>query len=404
MKSFPIGNRDLIRAINRSIILNVIKTRGPIGRAEVARLTALSPATVTAITADLINEGLVFEKEPGDSSGGRRPILLAINPTGAYVVGLKLMEDRLVGALTDLEASVVCKQTIPLGRDAGKGRQKVRSPEETVETIASLVESMLACEGVEASRLLGVGIGLAGIVDSEGGVLRKSPFLGWLNLPLRDLMQERLNAPVYIDNDVNTLTLAEQWFGAGQGVDDFLVITVGRGVGMGIVVNRQFYRGARGGAGELGHTVVDPQGPLCECGKRGCLETFVGDHGLLRMAGELLGKDAPLSTDELLALAEDGDGRAREVFSKAGQLLGLMIANLINLFNPQRVIISGEGARYGTLLFEPMRAAINQHALPALAEDAQVQVEPWGDDAWARGAASLVLSALFEPPRHGKGE
>ena len=131
-----------------------------------------------------------------------------------------------------------------------------------------------------------MGLGLAGIVDSERGLLRRSPYLGWRDLPLRDLLQERLNVPVYIDNDVNTLTLAEQWFGAGQGIDDFLAITVGRGVGLGIVTNHQFYRGARGGAGEFGHTVVDPLGPLCDCGKRGCLETFVGDPGLLRMAAE----------------------------------------------------------------------------------------------------------------------
>jgi hypothetical protein len=276
MTSTPLGNRDLIRAINRSVILNAIKAHGPIGRADISRLSGLSPATVTGITGDLIAEDLVFEKQPGDSSGGRPPILLALNPRGGYVAGIKLMEDHITGALTDLEATVLAKQSRSL---------PLRTPECAVETMAALVDDLLHETGLSHSKLLGVGLGLAGIVDSENGLLRESPFFRWRDLPIRDLLQQQIQAPVSIDNDVNTLTLAERWFGSGQGLRNFLSLTVGRGVGLGIVVNGQLYRGA-GGAGELGHTVIDPQGPLCDCGKHGCLETYVGDPGLLRMASE----------------------------------------------------------------------------------------------------------------------
>ncbi len=386
----PLGNRDLIRAINRSVILNTIKTLGPVARAEVARQTGLSPATVTAITADLIAEELIFEKQTGDSSGGRRPILLAINPGGRYVAGIKLMEDHAVGALTDLEATIITRQVVALPGT---------SPDAVLAALAGMVDGLLAQANVARSRLLGVGLGLAGIVDSERGLLRQSPFLGWADLPLRDLLQDRVQAPVYIDNDVNTLTLAEKWFGAGQDVDDFLTITVGRGVGMGIVVNRQFYRGGHGGAGEFGHTVVEPDGPQCACGKRGCLETFVGDPGLVRMANAALGR--PLSgVGELLALAEAGDEAARAVFGRAGAILGRAVANLVNIFDPQRIIISGEGVRFGKWLFDPMCAAVDEHTMPALRSDERIRIEPWGDDAWARGAASLVLRELFESPVH----
>jgi len=389
---FPslLGNRDLIRAINRSLILNTIKAKGPIARAQVAGLTGLSPATVTAITADLIAEDLVFEKQPGDSSGGRRPILLAINPGGRYVAGIKLMEDRAVGALTDLEATIVARQTFLL--------PKVE-PEPALDSLAAMVEALLEQAGAPRRKLLGVGLGLAGIVDSERGVLRRSPFLGWHDLPLRDLLQAKVNAPVYIDNDVNTLTLAEKWFGAGQDADDFLVVTVGRGVGMGIVVNRQLYRGGRGGAGEFGHTVIDPDGPACTCGKRGCLEAFVGDPGILRAAQIELGHPVA-SVDELETLAEAGDEKAKAVFGRAGEILGRAVANLVNVFDPQRIIISGEGARYGKWLFDPMCAAMDRYTMPGLADDVKISVEPWGDDAWARGAASLVLRELFESPVH----
>jgi predicted NBD/HSP70 family sugar kinase len=399
MKPSLLGNRDLIRAMNRSIVLNVIKTYGPIARAEVARQTGLSPATVTGITAELIDEDLVFEKDMGDSSGGRRPILLAINPSGGYVIGIKLTETQAIGALTDLEATVIVKRTDNLhGRD----------PEMIVKQLSLLVSELLQMAGLPKKKLLGVGVGLAGIVDSEQGMLRQSPFFGWRDLPLGEMLQAQVRVPVYVDNDVNTLTLAEMWFGGGQGIDSFLIVTVGRGVGLGIVVNGQFYRGSRGGAGEFGHTVIDPKGPTCECGKRGCLEAYVGDPGLLRMATEAANRGeihGPItSMIDLLTKAQAGDAGARAVFAHAGDILGQGIANLLNIFNPQKIIISGEGTRAGDLLFSPMHEAIARNVMPGLAKDTSIQIDAWGDDAWARGAASLVLHELFESPLNRERE
>ena len=390
-----LGNRDFSRALNRSAVLNMIKTHGPISRAEVARRTGLSAATVTGITAELIADGLVLEKAPGDSRGGRPPILLILNPHGGYVVGLKLTENETIGALTDLEATVMAKRTT---------RFTDPSPERAVEALAQVVAALVTQSGMRKKQLLGVGVGLAGIVDGARGVLRQSPYFGWRDVPLRDMLQARMRVPVYIDNDVNTLTLTEKWFGAGQGIDDFLTVTVGRGIGLGIVVNGQFYRGVRGGAGEFGHTVMEPDGPLCDCGKRGCLETFVGDPGLLRMAAEAVQRGempGPVEgMENLIALAEEGNAGAQAVFARAGDVLGRGVANLINLFNPQRIIIGGEGVRAGDWLFGPMRASVARHVMPGLGDDTEIRIDPWGDDAWARGAASLVLRELFESPAH----
>jgi N-acetylglucosamine repressor len=395
MPRHPLGNRDLIRALNRSAVLNTIKAQGPASRTEVARLTGLSAATITGITAGLIADGLIFEKASGDSRGGRRPILLAVNPRGRYVIGLKLTETQVIGALTDLEATVIAKRA-----DSIVGH----SLEQVLETLAAAVLALLIEGRLRKKQLLGVGLGLAGIVDAERGLLRLSPYFGWRDVPLRDLLRARLHVPIYIDNDVNTLTLAEKWFGAGQGVDHFLTVTVGRGVGLGIVVNGQFCRGVGGGAGEFGHTVIDPDGPLCDCGKRGCLETFVGDPGLLRMAAEAAERgelDGPVAdTDELVRRAAAGNAGARAVFARAGEVLGRGVANLINVFNPERLIIGGEGVRAGEWLFGPMRAAVSRYVMVGLAQDTEIRVEPWGDDAWARGAASLVLRELFESPVH----
>ncbi len=394
-----LGNRDFSRALNRSTVLNTIKTHGPIARNEVARRSGLSAATVTAITSKLIADNLIFEKAPGDSRGGRRPILLALNPTGRYVVGIKLTETEAIGALTDLEATVIVKRISQLPS---------RSPEQVVATLAEVVTALMAEGHIRKKQLLGVGLGLAGIVDAQRGVLRQSPYFGWQDLPLRQMLQDSLKVPVYLDNDVNTLTITEKWFGAGQGVDDFLTITVGRGVGLGIVVNGQFYRGISGGAGEFGHTVIDPDGPQCDCGKRGCLETFVGYPGLVRMAAEAAAHgNLPASinnVDDLLSLARDGNPAAQAVLARAGEVLGRGVANLINVLNPQCILISGEGVRMGDWLFGPMRAAIARHVMPGLSNNAQIRIDPWGDDAWARGAAGLVLRELFESPVHREGE
>lgn len=343
----------------------------------------------------MIHDGLVYEKAPGDSRGGRRPIPLALNRHGRCVVGLKLTETQAIGALTDLEASVVTNRIFPL---------RGRSPESVAASLAEAVGGLLQEGRVPKKRLLGVGIGLAGIVDAERGILRQSPYFGWRDVPLPQMLQERIGAPIYMDNDVNTLTLAERWFGAGQGVDDFLTITIGRGVGLGIVANGQFYRGGRGGAGEFGHTVIDPEGPPCDCGKRGCLEAFVGDPALLRRYAEAAGpgkkRPFPRSPEDLAARAHAGDDLARSVYRLAGDFLGRGVANLINVLDPELILISGEGVRAGEWLFGPMRQSIERHVMPGLAGDAEIRIHPWDDNAWARGAASLVLRELFESPVH----
>lgn len=381
------ARRHLLRAINRATILNTIKTYGAISRTDIAARTGLSPATVTTLTARLIEDGLVFEKQEGASRGGRRPILLALSPNGAKVVGIKLAEDDATLALTDLNAEILHHHTIPL---------LDRDPKSVSDQLVSGVHQLLAAAGVQRQQLLGVGVGVSGVIDSKAGVCLTSPHNGWRDVPFASLLENGLDCMVYLDNNVNTLTLIEQIYGAGQQIADFLVITVGRGIGLGIVANGQIVRGATGGAGEFGHTVIDPAGFACNCGKRGCLETFVADPWLVRRA-QMHGLDVD-GPDLLTALAEAGNTRAQDVFAEAGTVLGYAVANLVNLFNPSLLIISGEGVRAGDLLFAPMRAAMQQHMFAQLAEAVEICVEPLTDITWARGAASLVLEKLFSIP------
>lgn len=388
MKKIPLGNRELIRDINRSIILNAIKNAGMISRVELAQKTGLSAATVTGITGKLIAEGLIFEKTLGYSSGGRPPILLAINPRGGFVIGIKLMETCVVGAMTDLNATTEAEMSIDL-------------PDKTLasvtDTLVNLVQRLVKKTGIPFEQIFGVGIGVAGVVDSTRGILRQSPFFGWENVNLRELLESRLSLPVYIDNDVNALTVGELWCSPHPPADDFIVITIGRGIGMGIVINGQIYRGKSGGAGEIGHIVIDNNGPLCDCGKHGCLESYLSDRAILEEARKAVGVRFA-SIQQLVEKAELGDQKLLAVLSHAGDLLGKQIANLINIFDPKLIILGGEGVRIGKTFFASMEKSLHENVMPGLAKDTEIRIAQWGDDIWARGAASLVIGMVFNSP------
>jgi N-acetylglucosamine repressor len=379
--------RQLLKVLNRASILKVIKARGSIARTDIARRTGLSPAAVTGLTAQLIDDGLIYEKQEGDSRGGRRPILLALDATRAYVIGIKLAEERAWLALTNLNAQVTHKHTLDL---------RTRDPQAICTQLADAIYMLLRSAQVDGSQLLGIGIGIAGIVDTVNGICRLSPHLGWRDVPFAGLLEDCVDYPVYLDNDVNTLTLVEQLYGPGQHVPDFLVVTLGRGVGMGIVANGQVYRGARGGGGEFGHIVVDPEGFLCSCGNRGCLETFVAEPWLLQRA-RMNGLDVR-APDSLVTAARSGHPVALDVFQRAGEILGRGLAATINLLNPALIILSGEGIRARDFILETMHDAMRRHTFGVLIDDVEVRVDPLSDDAWARGAASLVLDKIFQTP------
>ncbi|MCR4407252.1 MAG: ROK family transcriptional regulator [Anaerolineae bacterium] len=397
------ANRDLIKEINRNIVLNLIKSRGPISRTDIARLSGLSLATVSGIAADFIESGLVREMGEGESTGGRKPVFLRLNHQAGFVVGVKLMEQAITSALTDLDAKVLYHRVTSL--------QDQHDVQAVQGIIIAAVEATIAESRVDRARVLGIGIGMAGVVDGQVGFCRYSPFFGWRDVEVARPIADHFGLPVYLENDVNTLTIAEQWFGYGNGVDHFVVVTVGRGIGAGIVVNGQFYRGALGGAGEFGHITLQENGPPCDCGKRGCLEALASDPAVVRQAraaialGErtTLAEAEPLTLEAIVAAAEAEDKLARRLLADSGRWLGMGIATLVNILNPQLIIVGGEGVQAGEWRFGPMREAVQAHAFNGLADDLEIVIEPSGDETWARGAACVVLGELFKSPVH-KGE
>ena len=393
------ANRELTKAINQFNILNTIRKAGLISRVEIAELTGQSRAAVTNITARLLKEKIIVEKETKTSSSrGRRRVLLALNPTAAYVVGVKLSAFQVSFAVTNMQADVLSSLIMP-----------VRIGKKSVEFVADLIEEGIRHCVSEARlnmrKISGIGIGIPGLVDSEKEITLWSPLYKRGNRTMRELIQDRFNIKTHIENDANTVTLAQQWFGEGRGVANFLVVTVEHGVGMGIVVNGQLYRGVKGIGAEFGHLVIVPGGAPCRCRKRGCIEAYVADYSVLGAAIEACKAGrwqckniSSLTIEEVTVIAKQGEPALRKIFKRGGEILGLGISGLVQIFNPEKIIIAGEGVRAGALLFEPMQKMIQAHTTPEMYETLQIVIQKWQDTDWARGAASLVLQELYKSP------
>jgi len=393
-----VANKNLIRAINRFNILHTIRTNGMISRVDIARTTGLSQASVTGITADLIAEGLLVERKAGQSIGGRRPVLLSLNPEGAFALGVYLSIYRISVVIVNFEADILATHRVAL-------RKSYYSPQEMAAKIERAIQTCKQRAQFADDQISGVGIGIPGLVDSRKGLIHFYPNYQWKRINLRDLVQQRIEHAAYVENSANALTLAEQWFGEASGIDNFILITLEHGVGMGIVVNGQLYRGSQGTAGEFGHLSVDPDGIPCRCGKRGCLETVVGNYGILYRAKMAArkgrwrpGHPDKISIDEVLRAAAAGDPCLTAIYARAGHVLGIGIANLITIFNPARVFISGKGTLAGSLLFDSMYAAISKNISDKLDPVASVVITPWNDINYARGAGALVLQEIYKSP------
>jgi predicted NBD/HSP70 family sugar kinase len=382
--SYRTGATGLTRDLNRAAILRLIGLSGPIARTSIAKRLGLSPATVTSITRELIESGIVRTADRAPSRGGRPALLLEIVSRSAHAFGVKIAPDHLVGVVVDLDGDVIEQFEARLDLTAAHG----------FDAAVTVLGGWLD-EAAAETPLLGVGLGVPGVVDSSSGRVT-SPLIGWSDFALRDALQQELGIAVLVDNDVNTLATAERLYGRGRDVEDFITLTLGRGVGLGIVANGDIYHGHGGGAGEFGHVTAVVDGPVCSCGKRGCLEAVIGDPALVAIArGDgTIGKRHGIAA--LRRQADAGDADARAIFAEAATVLGQAVANLVNVLSPKLILVSGEGAQAWAHYEEAFGRSLQTHVFPPL-RGVTVEVDPWDDAKWAVGAASLVLRTTFTP-------
>lgn len=366
-------------------VFTTVLTRGPVARPEIARITGLSSAAVTKAVRPLLEAGYLEElpeQERTVEGAGRPAHPVAVRADREFFVGVKVTAGELIGVVTDLRAQVRAARRMPV---PGRG------VDEVVAGIAALVAELVP-DYQDRTRCLGVSV--SGDVDRRGGVVRYSPFLGWRDTPLAELLGTATGLRTIVENDVKALTVAEQWFGEGVGVDSFALITVGTGIGCGLVVGGTLVAGGFGVAGEIGHIpVAAGDGPDCHCGGRGCVEAIASQEAIVGRARTAAG-DAALDLAGAMDRAHAGDEAVRAVFAEAGQAIGLGLAAVVNVVGPQRVVVSGEGLAAYDLFEEQIRAAFTTQAFGAAARcPLVVRPLPWEE--WARGAAAVGIQTLF---------
>ncbi len=386
----------------RQQVFEHVRAQGRAARADVARALGISAASVTTLTADLIALGFLREteapaREPGREGGhggrGRPPVALEVVPGARHVIGIKLSDERHTAVLADLAGATLAEATRPTPPAR-------RSLDQVLDDTAALVAELRA--QAPGREVAAVGLGVSGLVDHRTGRVAWSPLLLDEEVDLKAAMEARLGLPVHADNDSNVLTLAELWFGAGRAMSDFAVVTIEHGVGMGLVLGSQLFRGTRGMGLELGHTKVQLDGALCRCGQRGCLEAYLADYALAREAATALGRNPRTAQspqgilETLFEEAKAGNQAARTIFARAGRYLALGIANVAQLFDPELVILSGERMRYDFLYADEVLAEMRALTLSQGRPAVRVEVHAWGDLVWAQGAVALALSAVTD--------
>lgn len=382
----------------RQQIFERIRAAGHIPRVTLARELDVSPASVTTICAELIEVGLIEEiaaPRDVDNPRGRPAVALGVRADAHLVAGMKLSDREHTAVVVDFAGNLIADEAVP--RQPG-----AMTLEALLETIETLLGRVCAKAGITPRDLSAIGIGVPGFVDVAEGLVHWSSVLVDRAVPLAAAATAHIGVPVTIDNDANLVALAELWFGAGRGLSDFAVVTIEHGVGMGFVMNHRIFRGSGRLGMELGHTKVQLDGALCRCGQRGCLEAYIADYALAREATTALNRPATdtLSINTLLESLYDhakaGNATARSIFRRAGRYLAVGLSNVVNLFDPELIILSGDRMRYDYLYAAETLAEMEAMAINTGRPRPPIEIHAWGDLLWAHGAAALALSVVSE--------
>ncbi|MCL7454789.1 MAG: ROK family transcriptional regulator [Anaerolineae bacterium] len=377
---------------NKRLILKTIYDQRRISRADVARVTDLTPPTVSSIVAELLDDGLVEEVGQGPSKVGKPATLLSVADDSRHLIGVDLAESEFRGCVVNLRGQVRHRFSLPMND---------RDGEAALALVYELIDELVACSDC---TLLGIGIGTPGLMDARRGMVRRAVNLNWEDLPLRDLLEERYHLPVYIANDCQVAALGEYVFGNSGVGSNLIVVKVGRGVGAGIVLNGQLHYGDGSGAGEIGHVVVMEGGVHCRCGRFGCLETVASSSAIIGHARAIaqnnpnsslhqyISSAADIDTNIVLQALEAGEEELHQVIQVVGRHLGMAVANLVGVLNIHQIMIAGSVTCFGQPLLSSIRQEMQQRALSALTAETQVDFSNLGLDIVNLGAASLVLS------------
>jgi len=391
-----VGDQKFLRDLNKKAILKLAKYQGPLSRAEMASLTGLSSTTVSSLVNELISEGVLEEIGEGASRGGRKPILLQFNPDSFWVIGIEIEGDFIAASLMNLDLTIIKKI-----------KKNLSDPSEfgVIREITALIKDLT--KEISDEKILGIGIAITGLV--ENGVVKRSVNLGWKNVPMEDLLRREIpDIPIYIDNIGKVGVLGEKYAGNGLKKENFVYVRVGTGISANFVLKGEVYRGSKGYAGEFGHMTLEPNGPLCHCGNRGCLEALSSGWAIAEKMKEvaLENKNSRIweiveNVKEITAktveeAARRGDEAAFQIYQEAGYYLGIGIANLVHLYNPELIVVGGGVSRAEELLMRPLLESLHSRLLDELKDSVKVAPTILGDDENLIGAGALVVEKVLQ--------
>jgi N-acetylglucosamine repressor len=367
------ATRQHTKQHNRDLVLRTIFAHDPVSRAEVARLTRLTRTTVSEIVGVLLREGLVEEVGLGESIGGKSPILLSVVPDSRYFIGLNLAQEKFIGAIVNLKGEI--RETVELPVQDGNGQN-------ALELVYQIIDRLL---GTKLKPIVGISVGTPGLVNTREGVVVNAVNLDWRDLPLGQLLEERYGIPVAVLNDSQATAIGEFVYGGEHtSEENLIVVNVKHGIGSGILINGRLFQGDGGGAGEIGHVVVQEDGELCRCGKRGCLET-------VSSARAVLGRMNFNSLDEAQAAFLAGDMKAVQVVKDAAHYLGISLANLIGILNIQKIVLTGDMPGFGSAWLEAVDESMRNAAFTRMAGTTKLELGRLDYRACILGASAFPL-------------
>ncbi|MBP2646208.1 MAG: Glucokinase [Firmicutes bacterium] len=392
------GNSKYVKKLNRMAIINLIKENEPISRQEIAEATGLTPPAITGIIRELIELGFVEEVGLGKSQGGRRPVKLKLNCSVGYVLGVEVTSKEVTFAVADLKNMPSDIQTIQLDMTDSE-----TSSQELIRAIKNYMDRH------KKKNFLGIGIAFPAILQE--GVVKRSVNLGpkWCNFPLKSILEKKLHVPVLIDTNSKVAAMGENWFGDGKLSSNLIYINIGEGVSAGILMNGSIIQGTHGNAGQIGHTIILEQGPLCKCGNRGCLEAVCAGPALAKKVMEELpfidpssilkkrfDENKTIEVKDIIYAALQEDPYAQALFHQVGKYLGMVVSDVINFYNPDEVFIGGKLAIAAEVFIEDIKEVVSTHAFPEAANSTVIRISKLGANSGAIGACALTLNHLLK--------
>ena len=393
----PSATPASIRTHNLSLVLNLIWKQGTLSRTDINRETKLSASAVSALVNVLLDSGFILETGVGKSSGGRRPTLLEFNSQVRFALGVDVGSSHITALAMRLDGTIIAQDHLRM--------DVISQPEETLNEVERIVKQLVRKAGIAFSDCLGMGFTLPVPMTGEKHDRMMTYYMpAWETHPLIPELEQRFQVPVLFENDANGGVIAEQYWGMGKNHENLALVKLGTGVGCGLVINGSLFRGYRGSAGEIGHTTIEPNGRLCRCGNRGCIESYVGIAGVIAAVCERyeaeslpIPMETPLTIEAIVAASQNGNQICQDVIRNAGSYLGIAVANLLNMVNPSLVVLGGELVHAGDLLLDSMRATMEERVIPIESQQSELVISQLGDNVVALGAATIVIHHAFLP-------